>query len=666
MQHSDTVDVGGTAVMSSTKGKSSFTPPAGVRTAAKRALELIKEGRAGSGFTDVGRARAAQLAGGGSVSRATIKRMHAYFSRHKGDKKPGWSKKGQETPGYVAWLAWGGDPGAAWARKMVRSFEAEASLEEAAVTDTTLTEDDIAQFGMHEPVDDDMPDDDMPDDDEILDEDMPEDEDDETDYSIIPDRIPWKGILAPEGIRSGDGRKFSAGALTHRDLPLPLRVQEADTGGHDGAITVGTINKIWRDQDMVWGSGEFLDSELADRVVGQIMDGALRGVSIDADDAEMAAESDDNEVEFSRARICAATLVAIPAFAEAYVELGEYEDAVAASAEFKRGAGWVTHPRETRRLHQYWTKGKGAAKIRWGTPGDFRRLRRALAKYISPQYLNRVAAQWHKDALGYWPGECGKPGNPKCGEKRGKFSDASMHLVAAAEPRVRPVEWFQNPNFDGPTPLTVDGERVFGHMALFNTCHIGFKGVCTTPPRSKHGYAYFMTGAVFTDAGLQPVGQLTMDTGHAELSANAASTIAHYDHTGFAFADVAVGEDEYGIWFAGVLRDDADVERVVAAQLSGDWRTIGGNLELVAALAVNVPGFPVPRPSLAASAGQQTSLVAAGVVDEGAVPVGVDVDKWLDLLEARAVVRQERRDRVSDLESQMRAVRVDALKGKVL
>jgi hypothetical protein len=32
---------------------------------------------------------------------------------------------------------------------------------------------------------------------------------------------------------------------------------------------------------------------------------------------------------------------------------------------------------------------------------------------------------------------------------------------------------------------------------------------------------------------------------------------------------------------------------VRAASLSGGWRQIDGNLELVAALAVNFPGFPI-------------------------------------------------------------------------
>lgn len=38
----------------------------------------------------------------------------------------------------------------------------------------------------------------------------------------------------------------------------------------------------------------------------------------------------------------------------------------------------------TERLKRYWTVGKGAAKIRWGTPGSWRRCYRHLVKYVGP------------------------------------------------------------------------------------------------------------------------------------------------------------------------------------------------------------------------------------------------------------------------------------------
>jgi hypothetical protein len=57
-----------------------------------------------------------------------------------------------------------------------------------------------------------------------------------------------------------------------------------------------------------------------------------------------------------------------------------------------------------------------------------------------------------------------------------------------------------------------------------------------------------------------------------------------------------------------------------AASLSGDWRRINGNLELVAALAVNVPGFPIPRTQAAMAAAGQLALVASGVVEPEPAP----------------------------------------------
>jgi hypothetical protein len=99
-----------------------FTPPKAVRSAARRALDWIAEGKAGGGFTGVGRARANQLASGEAVSMATLKRMKSFFSRHEVDKNAvGFSQgeKGYPSAGRVAWDAWGGDAGFAWAESLV-------------------------------------------------------------------------------------------------------------------------------------------------------------------------------------------------------------------------------------------------------------------------------------------------------------------------------------------------------------------------------------------------------------------------------------------------------------------------------------------------------------------------------------------------------------------
>lgn len=93
-------------------------PPKGVAEAAKRALKWIDEGKAGQGFTAVGKARANQLAKREPVSEDTIKRMRSYFARHEPDKQAEGFKQGEKgfpTPGRVAWDAWGGDAGETWA-----------------------------------------------------------------------------------------------------------------------------------------------------------------------------------------------------------------------------------------------------------------------------------------------------------------------------------------------------------------------------------------------------------------------------------------------------------------------------------------------------------------------------------------------------------------------
>lgn len=98
-----------------------YSPPQGVQNAAKRALKWISEGKAGSGFTSVGRRRASQLASGQSVSRDTVARMKSYFARHTVDKQATGFNSGQEgypSPGRVAWDAWGGTAGQAWVNRI--------------------------------------------------------------------------------------------------------------------------------------------------------------------------------------------------------------------------------------------------------------------------------------------------------------------------------------------------------------------------------------------------------------------------------------------------------------------------------------------------------------------------------------------------------------------
>jgi hypothetical protein len=108
--------------------KQTFSPPEGVQEAAQRALDWIAEGYAGGGFTDVGRARASQLARGDGVSEDTIRRMSSYLARHEGDSGAEGFNAGEDgfpSPGRVAWDAWGGDPAVSWVRDVIAGLESE-------------------------------------------------------------------------------------------------------------------------------------------------------------------------------------------------------------------------------------------------------------------------------------------------------------------------------------------------------------------------------------------------------------------------------------------------------------------------------------------------------------------------------------------------------------
>jgi hypothetical protein len=173
-------------------------------------------------------------------------------------------------------------------------------------------------------------------------------------------------------------------------------------------------------------------------------------------------------------------------------------------------------------------------------------------------------------------------------------------------------------------------------------------------------------GHVPRDGTLVAVGQITMDTGHAEKDDNAQVAVAHYDNTGTGVADVVAGEDDFGIWVAGAMRPGVSEQQMYVLKatgaLSGDWRRLGGNLELVAALAVNVPGFPVPRVQMAASAGVAFSLVAAAVVSRD--PNAIDPDSVAIAVIARLDQREadaKRRARADALVADVTRMRVEAL-----
>jgi hypothetical protein len=101
-----------------------YSPPAGARSAARRAIKFKEDGKAKGAGTAVGWTRARQLANGETLSLSTVKRMYSYFSRHEVDKKgKDWGSQANPSNGYIMWLAWGGDAGFSWSRGIVNRMK---------------------------------------------------------------------------------------------------------------------------------------------------------------------------------------------------------------------------------------------------------------------------------------------------------------------------------------------------------------------------------------------------------------------------------------------------------------------------------------------------------------------------------------------------------------
>jgi hypothetical protein len=125
-----------------------FSPPEAVKSKLRKGLKLYEDGKGGKGLVAATISWARKLAAGENISPEKARKMSAWHARHAVDKRPGWDKAGEETPGYVANLLWGGEPGRGWADRLVEAMEKKDSkmketrqeelvLDSAEVTEAT-------------------------------------------------------------------------------------------------------------------------------------------------------------------------------------------------------------------------------------------------------------------------------------------------------------------------------------------------------------------------------------------------------------------------------------------------------------------------------------------------------------------------------------------------
>lgn len=417
----------------------------------------------------------------------------------------------------------------------------------------------------------------------------------------------FQTMLAPIGLSTGDGRRFAPDAITLDAVPLPFEWVRSREGGHDGAVSIGVVQEaaVLSVKDAV--AQGYVSAERAKGMDQALMAVWARGQMHDDVDRELMPRLAEDVAEAMHL-ITSGTLgpsVDLDTFEGVPVMEGSNEPVTWEDIE--------AHYEETGeepKIELLVTSGRVRAATLVSIP--------AFAETSRP--LELAAGDEDADSLAL------------------VASIATVTLPDAAR--------FDMPALDGPTPITWDWEtgRVFGHIATWQTCHVGYADVCVTAPKDESGaYAWFNRFPVETEDGTVWAGRITVGGRHAGLSLNASSTMTAYDGKTVA-AHVRAYEDAHGIVVAGVIEPGITATERVALdrrKVSGDWRETKDGLSLVEVLALSPgprahaePGFPIP--GTFSVGGRQVALTAAlGPMAEFAPRTAAPID-WA------SVVRQVR------------------------
>lgn len=443
---------------------------------------------------------------------------------------------------------------------------------------------------------------------------------DPTSDGLLPEA--W---MADQGIcfsePTGDGRDFTGCVWTWRDPNqslVPVMLQTETEVGHFGAELAGFIGELHMVGTTPHASGRWYDNDTGRAARDLLLDGRRFGVSVDATNADVefiCTEEDedgwcvDGMAVFHAYEIGGLTMTPFPAFARASII--QSPTAVMASVD----SGGTT-----------FTDGSTVVTVPGGHPRPAEAAR-AVARLVASSriaFLDQVQDD----------------------------SPAAVAASVGIDLDAPPRSWFESPEpqigqdyeplgslgdewlveqgggaLAMPLHIGEDG-RVLGHIAYWGQCHVGYPGTCVTPPESASGYAHFHVGETICADGTRiPSGQFVAGCDHALAQMRAPEARDHYAHNGVGWANVRVTNGVFGPFACGSLRSDVTRSQVTvlrAGAMSGDWRRLGGHLELIASLAVTAPGFPIAREAITASgleipSAPQISTYSSGGVQESLV-----------------------------------------------
>jgi SPP1 gp7 family putative phage head morphogenesis protein len=514
-------------------------------------------------------------------------------------------------------------------------------------------------------------------------------EDDEGEESASAGQVNASGIATREGEWTGDGRMFADGSLDWPDpettsIPLQWQKETSHGGFNDVTVNIGWLSALERGENGQIGFEAIIDTDSSDGLEAArfVAKRGQFGVSIVADDPEQAeiefvypeeCESgiDDGEVSedtpmgcfmpnaiYHSGRIRALTLVDVPAFADAYIEINDTEGLTASLRAFgavaehdtdTSDAEWDAATQEGK-LDSPMSLDTARSMYAWidEAQADGDEVTKEACKFPhhevnddgTPGAANLAACS---AGIGALNGARDTPDIPT-EDFQGVYDHLAKHLTDAGSeapeaefetngvlmaasysieiPDLPPAEWYDEPAElpeVGAIKITDEG-RFYGLLAPRGVAHRSFGDRKVTVPMGNVDYSRWMNRETIVAGGKRIVaGPITMNCGHASVNANVSSQASrdHYDNSCSVVATVRIGENRDGVWVAGALLPGVTAEQVtkmMACQLSGDWRPHPdkpGKREMCGALMVPVPGFPKANQATASILIDNGQLVAA-------------------------------------------------------
>lgn len=475
----------------------------------------------------------------------------------------------------------------------------------------------------------------------------------------------WSGVLCLEGVATSDNRFIVEGALTWRELPITLQDQLMSQDGHDGAVPVGPITNVYRlERDgggyHIMGEGLFDTGQHGMDARRRMAEGTKQGVSVDLTEVVLDLPEDEEaiaeilfgggELRITSARIGAATLVTIPAFEGARLQvMGDIPASVTADALVASGGRLDGVTLRAVMPFTSWIAEAPTVETAVATCTEFR----VDAEVVTCSHCGHTLEEHMPEPVETEPAEqemaaeqgavIYMPSSTTSTYANGVWTPTGANTTTAtitlttppadetlvASGALRPpADWFDQFTYPTVQPVTVMEpnelglRQIHGHVAAWGSCHVGFQGRCVDVPRGLD-YSSFQGDRVpqqvtCSDGTVVKAGPVVMDTVHPNLKATASDAAAHYAHTGSLAAQVRLYEDKFGLQLRGWVMpglSDEHLARLSASDYSPDWRpraSANGGRGVVCVLAVPVSGFNL---GLVASGAEQED----GPVDDLAI-----------------------------------------------